>query len=46
MRISKYIDYIDDPEDTFLQYINKGKIFMISVVFLQIWKHMQSLLNI
>lgn len=45
MRISKYIDYIDDPEDTFLQYINKGN-FMISVVFLQIWKHMQSLLNI
>ena len=37
MRISKYIDYIDDPEDTFLQYINKGKFYDFRCV-LQIWK--------
>ena len=33
MRISKYIDYIDDPEDTFLQYINKGKFYDFRCVF-------------
>ncbi len=33
MRISKYIDYIDDPEDTFQQYIYKGKYYDFRCIF-------------
>ena len=36
MKISKYIDYIDDPKDTFDQYLEKAKAYDFRCVFADI----------
>lgn len=36
MKISKYIDYIDDPKDTFDQYLEKAKTYDFRCVFADI----------